>query len=101
MIHHYWWPTAGVYSILTDYLFSFAQWQYRSLWGLSEARLLLIENYTQYPALAAWNMADCAIFVGFYGSQYDMCLLMTSDTLGLKIQCDWVIENWAEGWIFD
>ena len=50
-------------------LFSFAQWQYRSQWGLSEARLLLIENYTQYPALTAWNTADFAIFVGFYGSQ--------------------------------
>ena len=49
--------------------FSFAQWQYRSQWGLSEARLLLIENYTQYPALTAWNTADFAIFVGFYGSQ--------------------------------
>ena len=49
---------------------SFAQWQYRSQWGLSEARLLLIENYTQYPALTAWNTADCAIFVGFYGSQF-------------------------------
>ena len=49
---------------------SFAQWQYRSQWGLSEARLLLIENYTQYPALTAWKTADCAIFVGFYGSQF-------------------------------
>ena len=44
-------------STCTNWLISFAQWQYRSLWGLSEARLLLIENYTQYPALTAWNMA--------------------------------------------
>ena len=29
---------------------SFAQWQYRSLWGPTEARLLLVENFTQYPA---------------------------------------------------
>ena len=29
---------------------SFAQWHYRSQWGLSEARLLLIENFSQYPA---------------------------------------------------
>ena len=28
----------------------FAQRQYRSLWGLTEARLLLVENFTQYPA---------------------------------------------------
>ena len=29
---------------------SFAQWHYRSQWGSSEARLLLIENFSQYPA---------------------------------------------------
>ena len=29
---------------------SFAQWHYRSQWGLTEARLLLIENFSQYPA---------------------------------------------------
>ena len=38
-------------------LSSFAQWQYHSQWGLSEAWLLLIENYTQYPVLSTWNMA--------------------------------------------
>ena len=30
--------------------FSFAQWHYRSQWGSPEARLLLIENFSQYPA---------------------------------------------------
>ena len=35
---------------------SFAQWQYHSQWGLSEAWLLLVENYTQYPALSLWKM---------------------------------------------
>ena len=29
---------------------SFAQWHYRSQWGSPEARLLLIENFSQYPA---------------------------------------------------
>ena len=29
---------------------SFAQWHYRSLWGSTETRLLLIENLYQYPA---------------------------------------------------
>ena len=48
---------------------SFAQWQYRSQWGSSEARLLLIENYTQYPALVAWNTAAGAIFEDFSGSR--------------------------------
>ena len=28
---------------------SFAQWRYRSQWGFTEARLLLVENYSQYP----------------------------------------------------
>jgi len=35
---------------------SFAQWRYHSQWGLSEAWLLLVENYTQYPAPTPWNM---------------------------------------------
>ena len=39
-----------------SYSVSFAQWQYRSQWGSSEARLLLVENYTQYPAVSSWNM---------------------------------------------
>ena len=34
---------------------NFAQWRYRSQWSLSEARLLLVENYSQYPALMMWN----------------------------------------------
>ena len=33
----------------------FAQWQYHSRWGSSEAWLLLIENYTQCPALSSSN----------------------------------------------
>lgn len=36
----------------------FAQWRYRSLWSLSEARLLLVENYSQCPALLMWNIVD-------------------------------------------
>ena len=46
---------------------SFAQWQYHSQWGLSEAWLLLVENYTQYPAPSPWKMGGCAIFVRLYG----------------------------------
>ena len=42
-------------SFFAPYLVSFAQWQYRKQWGLSELRLLLIENYTQYPAVRTWN----------------------------------------------
>lgn len=42
--------------------FDFAQWRYRSLWSLSEARLLLVENYSQCPALLTWNIVDCCNF---------------------------------------
>ena len=42
--------------------FSFAQWQYRSQWGLSEARLLLIENFSQYPAVTTWNIVGTGNF---------------------------------------
>ena len=52
---------------------SFAQWQYHSQWGSSEAWLLLVENYTQYPAMTAWNMAGrrnlCTPFRGQYLNQ--------------------------------
>ena len=34
----------------TSHKISFAQWHYRNLWGLSEVWLLLIENFSQYPA---------------------------------------------------
>ena len=36
--------------LFNDHHHSFAQWHYRSQWGLSETRLLLIENFSQYPA---------------------------------------------------
>ena len=45
-------------------LSSFAQWHYRSWWGSSEARLLLIENLYQYPARRPEILAGCAIFLG-------------------------------------
>ena len=32
------------------FFFSFAQWRYHSQWGFTEAWLLLVENYSQYPA---------------------------------------------------
>ena len=49
---------------------SFAQWQYHSQWGVTEAWLLLVENYTQYPAETAWDTAGDAIFLRSYGSRY-------------------------------
>lgn len=36
-------------------LVSFAQWQYRNQWGSAEVRLLLVENFYQYPAMTMWN----------------------------------------------
>lgn len=34
---------------------SFAQWRYRNQWGSTEVRLLLVENFYQYPAMTMWN----------------------------------------------
>lgn len=48
---------------------SFAQWRYCRPWGFSEPRLLLVENYTQYPALIGFR-ADWAISGRFYGGGF-------------------------------
>ena len=54
---------AGISVLFLERLFfSFAQWQYRKRWGLSELRLLLIENYTQYPAMRTWNTVHIGNF---------------------------------------
>ena len=34
---------------------SFAQWRYSNQWSNREVLLLLVENYTQYPAISTWN----------------------------------------------
>lgn len=39
----------------TEHLVSFAQWRYRNQWGSTEVRLLLVENFYQYPAMTMWN----------------------------------------------
>lgn len=36
-------------------VFIFAQWRYRNQWGSTEVRLLLVENFYQYPAMTMWN----------------------------------------------
>jgi len=40
----------------------FAQWRYRNQWGSSEVRLLLVENFYQYPALRTWNIVHSGNF---------------------------------------
>lgn len=50
-----------VHKWLNDVI-SFAQWQYRNQWGSTEVRLLLIENYTQYPAVTTWNIVGSRNF---------------------------------------
>ena len=37
-------------------ILSFAQWRYSNQWSNREVLLLLVENYTQYPALSTWNI---------------------------------------------
>ena len=39
-----------ILAFVISFSISFAQWHYRSQWGSTEARLLLIENLSQYPA---------------------------------------------------
>ena len=48
------------YYLYFQVITSFAQWRYHSRWGLSEAWLLLVENYTQYPAQwpETWPLAQ-------------------------------------------
>ena len=46
---------------------SFAQWQYHSQWGPTEAWLLLIENLSQYPVMTTWKTVGFTIFGGHYG----------------------------------
>ena len=46
--------------IRTTEIFRFvtlAQRRHRDQWGLSEMRLLLVENFIQFPGIRAWNMA--------------------------------------------
>ena len=35
---------------------SFAQSRYSNQWSNREVLLLLVENYTQYPAISTWNI---------------------------------------------
>lgn len=37
---------------------NFAQWRYSNQWSIREVLLLLVENYTQYPAWPLWNTND-------------------------------------------
>ena len=39
-----------------EVIVSFAQWRYSNQWSNREVLLLLVENYTQYPAISTWNI---------------------------------------------
>ena len=73
---------AGYISGAQSLHFSFAQWQYHSLWGSTEAWLLLIENLSQYPVMTTWNTVGFTIFEGHYG-----------DHKNVKIKTEMVILN--------
>ena len=51
-------------------LFSFAQWHYHSLWSSTEAWWLLIENFSQYPAIRSEIPADMQCLKDPSGSIY-------------------------------
>jgi len=42
---------ATMYTDLGRVVISFAQWRYRNQWSSTEVRLLLVENFYQYPAM--------------------------------------------------
>ena len=68
-INHLKYGKENVLHILTNTsITSFAQWRYHSQWGSSEAWLLLVENYTQYPAQWPEILAADAIYERSYGS---------------------------------
>ena len=43
---------------------NFAQWRYSNQWSNREVLLLLVENYTQYPAQLRWNTLGWGNFYG-------------------------------------
>ena len=49
-----WWAPIDQDHCLT--LGSFVQWRYSNQWSNREVLLLLVENYTQYPAISTWNI---------------------------------------------
>ena len=73
---------------------SFAQWQYHSQWGLSEAWLLLVENYTQYPTLWPWNMGHCRNFYRLPREQvlYSIIVIIYTDVCHNKLFMKWMLD---------
>ena len=51
-----------IFFLLSPYSSSFAQWRYSNQWSNREVLLLLVENYTQYPALLVWNITSWGNF---------------------------------------
>lgn len=45
------WSTICLY----NWALNFAQWRYSNQWSNREVELLLVENYSQYPAWRTWN----------------------------------------------
>ena len=52
----------GIFFLLSHSSSSFAQWRYSNQWSNREVLLLLVENYTQYPALLVWNITSWGNF---------------------------------------
>ena len=63
---------------------SFAQWRYSNQWSNREVLLLLVENYTQYPAISTWNTVVLGNFCRLFLEQF-------GDILSFKFQA---IKAW-------
>ena len=68
--HHKLSITITIWSRAHSYQFSFAQWHYHSLWSSTEAWWLLIENFSQYPAIRSEIPADMQCLKDPSGSIY-------------------------------
>ena len=51
---------------------SFAQWRYSNQWSNREVLLLLVENYTQYPAISTWNIVVLGNFCRLIFEQLEL-----------------------------
>ena len=64
---------------------SFAQWRYSNQWSNREVLLLLVENYTQYPAISTWNTVVlgnfCRLFLEQFGGEVSLLDRLTKSRL--------------------
>ena len=74
---------------------SFAQWRYSKQWSNRELLLLLVENYTQYPALLVWKTTCWGNFWRLSWEQIDVRRTSVLGNMTLVL-CDSGTAAWTE-----